>query len=75
MLDLTSEQSAEAEAILAEIESSLGRFVKKAPKVNFSGCEFSLTLAVRQARECLEAVRGLRVTIFGEPKKSGGNRA
>lgn len=66
MLKLTSQQSTDAEAILADIESSLRRFLKHAPKLNFEGCQFGLTLSARQARECLEVVRNLRVTIFGE---------
>ena len=72
MLDLTPEESREAEVILAEIESSLDRFLRKAHRMKFRGAEFSLTLAVKQARECVDAVRELRVTIFGASKKTIG---
>ena len=66
MLRMTSEQSKDAGTVLADIESSLRRFLKHAPKLKLDGCQFGLTLATRQANDCLDAMRELRKTIFGE---------
>ena len=72
MLKLKAGEEKDAERILGDIESSLGRFLRDAPKVNFVGCEFGLSLAAREARDLLDVLRNLRATIFGETPKEEG---
>lgn len=68
MVTFGSKQAAEAQAILADIESALRLFLKRAPRLKAEGCTFALELAARETQECLDAVRELRVTIFGQQK-------
>jgi hypothetical protein len=71
MLKLKAGEEKE-ERILGDIESSLRRFLHEAPKVNFVGCQFGLSLAARAARDLLDVVRNLRMTIFGETPEEEG---
>jgi len=67
MLKLTSEQSADAQAILADIESALRHFLKRAGRLKLPGLSYGVEVAAREAGQFLDSIKEIRKTIFGEP--------